>query len=424
MTSLLSRATARRYIRLRGPACALLVALLVAGWLAACSVGGPQQQTLTLVSIFPASGASGTVGQSMARAVDLAVKQHAALGGGYTLTATHVDESSVAIGPDTAQAIANPQVMGVVGPLSSATAAAALPALAQAGVVTISPLATLPGLTQSDQASAEGLNFSQLHPQGKPINFFRLAADDNAIGSAAADLALAAPSAHGLGSQSVFVVDDGTASGKAQSAAFQTELKARHGTVAGTHSLTLGDEITVQMTVSAIIDSQPGSVFYAGSADGAADLRRTLTQTGTPSLPLLTTGAVADDPGWGDAVGNPLFAANTTGMLPAQDLTKLPGAQAFQTAYQSAYAGAVVTPEAALAYDAAMVEIQAIQGVIASGKTPTRAAALAAVAATKYNGVTGAIAFDKQGNPTTPPPFAVYTCDAKGVWTYQASVGR
>lgn len=423
MTPLLTRATTRRYARLRGQSFALLAALLMVGWLSACSIGGPRQQMVTLVSIFPTRGASGAVGQSMARAVDLAIKQNAALSGGYTLTATHVDESSVAVGPETAQALANAQVMGVVGPLSSDTAVATLPTLAQAGVATISPMATLPGLTQADQATAEGLKFSQLHPQGKPINFFRLTADDNAIGSATADLALAATSAHGLGSQAVFVVDDGTASGKAQSAAFQTELKAKHGTVAGTHSLTLGDAISVQLTVSAIVEAQPDSVFYAGSADGAAALRRTMTQTGVPALPLLVAGAAADDPGWGDALGNPLFAANTIGILPTQDLSKLSGAQAFQTAYQSAYAGATVTPEAALAYDAAMIEIQAIKGVIATGKAPTRAAVLAAVAATKYTGATGAIAFDKQGDPTTPPPFAVYTCDAKGAWTYQASIG-
>lgn len=57
------------------------------------------------------------------------------------------------------------------------------------------------------------------------------------------------------------------------------------------------------------------------------------------------------------------------------------------------------------------------------GKTPTRAAVLAAVAATKETGVTGAIAFDKLGDPATPPPFAVYTCDARGAWTYQTSLG-
>ena len=79
--------------------------------------------------------------------------------------------------------------------------------------------------------------------------------------------------------------------------------------------------------------------------------------------------------------------------------------------------------QAALAYDAAMVEIHAIKGLVAAGKTPTRATVLAAVAATKETGVTGAIAFNKLGDPATPPPFAVYTCDAKGAWTYRTTIG-
>ena len=423
MKPLLNHSATRPRERPRHRVEALIALLLTMGWLSACSIGGPGQQTVTLVAIFPTAGASGAVGQSMAQAVDLAVKQSAALGNGYTLTATHVDESSVTVGPDTAQAIANAQVMGVVGPMSSVAALATLPALAQAGVVTISPTATLPGLTQSDQASAEGLTFSQSHPAGKSISFFRLAPDDNALASAAADLALASPQAHGLGSHAVFVVDDGSASGKAQSAAFQAELKAKHGAVAGTRSLALGDELSVQTTVSAIVEAQPDSVFFAGSPEAAADLRRTLTQTGAPSLATLTAGVVADDPGWGDAVGNPLYAANTVGILPAQDLSKLTGAQAFTAAYQSAYPGAAVTPEAALAYDAAMVEIHAIKGLVAAGKTPTRATVLAAVAATKETGVTGAIAFNKLGDPATPPPLAVYTCDAKGAWTYRTTIG-
>lgn len=422
MKALLKRPTTHPRPRPRRAAVAL-IALLLMSWLSACDIGGLGQHTVTLVALFPTAGASGAVGQSMARAVDLAVKRNAALSSSYTLTATHVDESSVAVGPDTAQAIANPQVMGVVGPLGSAAAVATLPALAQAGVVTISPLATLPGLTQADQASAEGLTFSQLHPAGKPVSFFRLVADDNALASAAADLALAAPQAHGLGSHAVFVVDDGSASGKTQSAAFQTELKAKHGSVAGAASLALGDSISVQLVVSAIVDAQPDSVFFAGSPEAAADLRRTLTQTGAPSLPILTAGVAADDPGWADALGNPLYAANTTAILPAQDLSKLTGAQAFVSAYQAAYPGAAITPEAALAYDAAMIEIHAIKGLIAAGKTPTRAAVLAAVAATKETGVTGAIAFNQHGDPATPPPFAVYTCDAKGAWTYQTTIG-
>ena len=146
MRFLVKRPPTHTQQRLHWPLAAL-VAVLFSSWLAACSIGPSSNHTLSLVTIFPASGASGAIGQSMQRAVDLAVKQNASLGGGYTLTVTHVNESSVTVGPDAAQAVTNAQVMGVVGPFGSQVAVVALPALAQAGVVTISPTATLPGLT-------------------------------------------------------------------------------------------------------------------------------------------------------------------------------------------------------------------------------------------------------------------------------------
>lgn len=400
-----------------------LIALLLASWLSACGPSaGATDHTVTIMTIFPTAGASAAIGQSMRRAVDLAVKQNASLGGGYTLTVAHVDESSVTVGPDTAQAVANPQVMGVVGPLGSQAAVAGMPALAQAGIATISPTATLPGLTKADQATADGVSFSQLHPQGKPINFFRLTADDNATGAAAADLALASQRSHGLGAHAVFIVNDGTPSGKAQAAAFQNELKANHGAVAGNKTVTLGDEVSVQTAVSAIIEADPDAVYFAGEVSLAADLRRTLTLSGASQVALLVAGAAADDPTWSDTVGGAMLSGGTTGLLPAQDLSKLSGSQAFVSAYQAAYPDAAPTSQSALAYDAAMDEISAIKSIIASQKAPTRAAVVSAVASATYAGVTGQITFDKNGDPTKADAFAVYTCDTKGKWTYQTSI--
>lgn len=402
---------------------ALLLLALSAG-LSSCSLGGIGGQstahTVNIVAVFPATGPSSSLGQAMGHAVDLAVKQQGALGGGYTLTVAHVDEASVGVDASVAQAVAAPQTMGVVGPFGSTAAAAILPGLAQAGVATISPTATLPGLTKADQAAAEGLTFNQLHLQGKPANFFRLTADDNAIGATAASMALASTQAHGLGAHSVYVVNDGSPSGKAQAAAFQSALKAGHGALAGTATITAGDEISVQTGVSSIIEGAPDAVFYAGDETLGADLRRTLTLTGAPQLGILTAGASADDPGWGALVGNPVVATNTTSLLPAQDLATASGGKSFVTAFQAAYPGASVTPQVALAYDAAMVEISAIKSVIAAKQAPTRAAILSAIAGSKYAGVTGQIAFDKNGDPTTTPGFAIYTCDQKGAWSYQS----
>lgn len=407
----------RRARRFLGP----LVAILLVVWLAACnvSIGLPaQDKTLAIATVLPTSEVDAPIGQAMQQAVDLAVKQNATLGNGFTLTAIHTDEA----GSDPAAAVSslagNQRVMGIVGPLGSQSAAAMLPGVAQAGIVTISPGATLPGLTQPDQATPEGLQFAQLHPQGKPIAFFRLPETDTAAGKAAADLAVAPTTAHGLAAQSVFVVDDGTPSGKALAEAFAQELKAKGGTAAGRQTLQIGVPDSAQAAVTAIIKAVPDLVFFGGGTAAAAQLRGTLSLTGAPDLAILAVGQAADHPDWGAAVGVAAAAANTTALLPAPDLSTLDGAKDFVTAYQAAYQGQDPLPQAALAYDAAMDEIAAIKSLVKSGTQVTRAAVLAAVASAKYAGVSGTLAFDAKGDNTTALGFSRYTCDAKGAWHF------
>ena len=401
----------------------LIVCVVALATLSAC--GAPSvDKTLTLGTLLPTSGPESAVGLAMQQAVDLAIKQNTKLPNGYTLRVTHQDEQSVA-GDDAMSAFGNnAELVGVVGPLDSATALAMLPGVEQTGITTITPAATLPGLTQATAATSEGLTFNQLHPTGKPVAFFRLPATDSALGKAAADTALAPGASHGLGAHSVFVVDDGGASGKAQAAAFTAELKAKGGALAGHASLTPGDPVSAQSTVSAIIDALPDAVFFGGDAAGGAQLRSTLSLTGAPQLPLLLVGPSADDPGWGAAVGATAAAAYTTAILPAPTLAALPSASAvaaFSAAYQAAY-HATPLPLCALAYDAAMDEIAAIRSALAAGKAPTREAVRAAVAASKYNGLIGPISFDQNGDSVAPPGFSVYTCDTKGVWTFQTSL--
>ena len=337
-----------------------LLLLLLCSLLPACSLDGlggggvGDSKTLALVTIFPTTGPDAAIGLALQQAVALAVKPNGSLTNGYKVIAQNIDEASPLREGSLATALSNPRLVGVIGPYSSETAVALLPEIAAAGVATISPTATLTGLTQSAAADAEGVPFGKLHPQGKPLSFFRLAPTDDALGKAAADEAVAATSAKGLAA--------------------------------------------------------------------GAELRNTLSIGGAPGVPILAAGPVADNPGWSAAVGQPILAANTTGLLPASDLTKLDSAKSFLSAWQEAYGAKVAPPQSALAYDAAMAEIAAIKAVIASGKPVTRSAIATALAATKFDGATGSIAFDEHGDSTAAPAFSVYSCDAKGAWSYQTTL--
>ena len=400
----------------------LLVLLLVSG-LSACSQGAnsTDSKALIIASIFPTSGADAGVGTAMQDAVNLAVQQNASLGNGYTLSAINVDEANGFMDQTVQTLAANNQTMGIVGPLDSSDALAMLPGIEATGLTTISPSATLPGLTQADQASSEGLDFTTLHPAAKPVAFFRLPETDNAAGKAAADLATSAAQP-GLAAHAVFLVDDGTASGKAEVAAFKRELGATQGSVAGQASMTLGPQGNTQAIVSAIVEADPDIVFFGGGIDAGAQLRSALSLSGAPQLSILAVGPIADDPTWSTTVGVTAASAYTTALLPARDLSKLPNTKDFLVAYHTAYPGASSPPQSALAYDAVMDEISAIKSLISAGKPVTRAAVLAAVASAHYQGITGTIAFDKNGDNTTPIGFSVYMCDTKGMWHYQASI--
>ncbi len=399
----------------------LLVLLCLSLLLPACSLGGGgDDKTLALVTIFPTSGPDAAVGQALQQAVDLAVKQNGFLNNGYSLTVQHIDEASALRESQLATALSNPEVVGIVGPYSSDTAVAYLPEIAAAAVATISPTTTLSGLTQSASAAAAGVPYDKIHFSGKPLAFFRLAPTDDVLGKSAADLAVAPTASHGLAAHSVFLVDDATASGKAATAAFAKELKAKGGAVAGQQSLTTGVNDNGQLVVNAIVEAFPDLVFYAGGLTAGAELRSTLSLSGSPQTPILAAGPVADNPGWSDAVGQALISTHTTGVLPASDLDHLDSAKSFVSAWQSAYSGKAALPQTALAYDAAMAEIAAIK--TATGKTVTRAAVATALAATKFDGATGAIAFDQNGDSTAAPSFSVYVCDNKGAWSYKATL--
>jgi ABC-type branched-subunit amino acid transport system substrate-binding protein len=289
-----------------------------------------------------------------------------------------------------------------------------VPLIEKAHLATISPGAVLAGLAQSTQTEPDGVDYPSLHPKGTTLAYFQLAALDRSA-VAAAKLAVAPASAHGLSAHSIFIVNDGTPGGQGEAAAFVQALTAAGGSSAGSATVTGDTPGSAQQAAIDIIRTDPDAVFYAGGTAAGAELRSALTLTGAPQVVILTAAPIANNPGWSAAVGLAPASAYTVALLPGQMSASSPAATAFAKAYHAAY-GLDPLPQAAMAYDAAMDEISAIKALIAAGKPITRDAVLARVTTGSYTGVTGTLAFDANGIPKTPPSFGIYACQSSGAW--------
>lgn len=399
---------------------ALVLSTVLLGGLAGCGSPVSAASVLNLATYLPLTGPEGTVGLAMQRGVDLAVKQNADVGKGYTLSALHFDTLSDDPASVAAMLSGNPQVVGLIGPTTGSAAQPMLASLAHGDLLTMS-LGPLPS-TLAAPAPAAPQGSSGASAKLPKTVLLRLAPSDDATGTLAADVAVRGTQDQGLGAHTVYVVDDGTVSGKAMASAFTQELGTRGGSVAGHQSLTLGAAGNAQAITSAIIDAYPDLIFYGGSLAGASTLRATLAQTGAGSLPFLVAGPSAGDPDWATLIGNPQLAGNTTGILAAPHLATSTSAKTFTSAYAAAYPNQPLLPESAMAYDAAMDEITAIKGLLAKGQSVTHASVLAAVASGSYAGVTGTLAFTSAGTLTHPLGWSLYTVNAKGAWQYVAAL--
>jgi branched-chain amino acid transport system substrate-binding protein len=91
-------------------------------------------------------------------------------------------------------------------------------------------------------------------------------------------------------------------------------------------------------------------------------------------------------------------------------------AATFLRDYAARYPAQDLDPAAANAYDAAMVLITASKNLIRAGKEVTRAALIEQVQNIQYNGVTGPINFDANGD-IAHGVFSIYTVQ-NGRWVY------
>jgi branched-chain amino acid transport system substrate-binding protein len=400
---------------------------LAVGALAGCGAvgnsGTTNGGTVCIGTDFPVSGTDATSGTPAQNGAVLAADQAATLHGNYKLQVKTFDDAVNGVHNATQGAtnvtkmVSDPCILAMVGPFNSGVAGAEIPIATAAGLAMISPANTNPGLTLQQYAQKYGFTWTAMHPSGKPEAYFRLPANDVVQGQE--DAAIATQANY----TKAYVVDDSESYGQGLADFFtQYFTQGGTGTVLGRDAINGSNTAQLTALVDKMKATSPQVVFYGGvTANGGAALRLAMSTNGMSAVPMIGGDGIAGDPGFIQIAGN--SAQGTTGTVAAPDISGLtgnPAAQKFQTDYQNKYSTAPIT-YSVVSYDAANIEIAAINSVIDSGKAPTRANVLAAIANTNYNGIIGNIRFDQNGDNSGQKVFSIYTVQ-NGQWVFVKQV--
>lgn len=272
-------------------------------------------------------------------------------------------------GTSAAQKLVDAKVAGVIGHLNSGTTIPASTIYNKAGIPQISPSATNPRYTLQGYKTA-----------------FRVVANDGQLGGTLGRYAV-----NELKGKSIAIIDDRTAYGQGVADEFAKGVQAAGGKVV-TRQYTTDKATDFSAILTTIRGRKPDVVFFGGMDAVGGPMLRQMKQLGidakfmggdgicTSELPKLA----------GDAVGNSkVFCAEAGGVVGKFEKKMTD----FRTRFK-AETGEEVKLYAPYVYDATMVMVEAMKK--ANSTDPK--AYLPELAKIKYEGVTGPIAFDKNGD--------------------------
>ena len=370
--------------------------------LSACgssSSGSANKGTIKIGVELPESGKEASNGLPTLNGVKYAVQKVGSIKG-YTLAVENKDDAVNGSHDPTKGAqnitelVADPEVLGVVGPFNSSVAKAEIPVANAANLSIISPANTNECLTQSFPPPECDFKPGDLRPSGKN-NYFRVAATDNLQGPGLADYAY-----DKLGLKKVAVASDNQTYGKGIAQNFAKEFIAKGGALAlpekDIDSKSTNDFKSLLNSMKAA--GADGLYFGGTDSDNVCVARQQMKGVGF-NVPFMGGDGIVTSQCITDAADN---SDNMYGTVAAVDATKLPAAAATITDYKKSFPaasdfGAYTMP----AYDCATILIQAIGRAIddAGGGMPTREQVRAEVAKTSgYQGVLGTTSFDANGD--------------------------
>jgi branched-chain amino acid transport system substrate-binding protein len=307
---------------------------------------------------------------------------------GYKFDLMVLDDGTATAGQyDPAQAATNARkmvsdksVVGSIGPQMSGAGKAMTPILSEGGLATITPSSTNPDITSPKFAE-------QYRPAGKPI-YFRTVTTDAYQGPNMANFF-----AEKLKVKSVYVLDDSGAFGVGVADSFQKQAEAKGMKVLGRDRLDpkAADYTTILTKIKSL---NPDAFYYGGVSQAGVKLAKQAYDIvpsmikggpdGMTSADLLTGAGFPAVEGWYTTIAAPHLTGDTK-------------AEKFVAEFKKQF-GMAPDDYSITGYDAALVMIDAVKRVAASGKPVTREAVQAALMTSKVPTIQGVVSFDENGD--------------------------
>ncbi|MFS7160575.1 branched-chain amino acid ABC transporter substrate-binding protein [Serratia proteamaculans] len=370
---------------------------LAAAVLASLGAASPvlADETILIGLAGPLTGPSARIGKDLENGAQLAIadvnaQKPTLKGQPVTFKLLSEDDQS---DPRTAVAVAqrlvDEGVAGVVGHWNTGTSIPAARIYHDAGIAQVAPVATGHGYTQ------QGFDTS-----------FRVMGHDDDGGNYAGEYAVKV-----LKAKRIAVIDDRTAFGQGLADEFIKSLAAQ-GVQPVAREYVDDKTVDFSAVLTTLRSKNADLIFFGGVDSQAAPLARRIKQLGM-NTPLMGAG------GFVSQTFLTLAQKEGEGVValePGLPLEQMPGGKAFEQAYRDRYKTHIEL-HAPFAYDATRVLIAAIE----QAQSADPADYLPKLRAIHYQGVTGSIAFDAQGN-LQQPSFTLYRV-VDGKWQPQSVLG-
>ncbi|HJW89682.1 MAG TPA: ABC transporter substrate-binding protein [Anaerolineales bacterium] len=350
------------------------------------------------------SGATATLGEDSKGAVEIAIDDRGGELLGHPIELTGEDTLCNAEGGQAAgtKIAADPSIVGVIGTNCSSEARAAMPLIAQAGMVMISPSNTNPDLTDPN------------HPDHHP-GYFRTAHNDLFQGRVAAEFAY-----NELGMTSAATIHDGSPYAESLQQVFAEVFAELGGTITAQEAVNVGDT-DMKPVLTSIATNVPEIIYFPiFEPEGDLIAQQAKEVSGLENTILMgADGLFADT--FPEATGSAAVGMYLSG--PYVDVTNA-AYEDFLQKWGDKFGGVPPSGFHAHAYDATNMLFLAIEStavVDADGTVhiPRQALRDYLYSLSDYNGLTGNLTCDENGDCATGEALAVFKltqAEVDGSW--------